>query len=363
MAQTIYEELQNLLKFYAIQEKIVQSKPTFMQISGYPHFENVCSNILQFYFDPCNCHGLKSMLISALMTSIQRIPDDQCFQDVKVEREYSTSKNNRIDLVITTNKYVIGIENKIFSGIYNDLVDYSNTIEKIGREQGKEAIKIVLSIRNESSSVISTESGFMNITYEGFINSVEKNLGAYINIADNTYLLYFFDFIRTLKNIYGGIAMNPTTIAFFRENKNMIMNLISETQKLKNEFKKITTNLGNQIDISELEKKYPNGVKKWFYQENESIMYTLVYDVTGIPGIDKTVAIDVILDLEGWTIASYIRGGDINVLKSVFDKNMISSTYNSKPGKLQIGTFNFDEEIALVEIKVNDILMKVKDIK
>ena len=26
--------------------------PTFQEISGYPHYENVCSNILAFYLDP-----------------------------------------------------------------------------------------------------------------------------------------------------------------------------------------------------------------------------------------------------------------------------------------------------------------------
>ena len=30
---------------------------TFMQIAGYPHYENVCSNILAFYLDPAEEHG------------------------------------------------------------------------------------------------------------------------------------------------------------------------------------------------------------------------------------------------------------------------------------------------------------------
>lgn len=362
MSQSIYEELQNLLKLYEMHEKITQSKPTFMQISGYPHFENVCSNILQFYFNPENCHGLKLMLLFALMTSIQKIPDIQYFQDVIVEREYPTDKNNRIDLLIRTNKYVIGIENKIYSGIHNDLIDYSNTIDKIGNTDGKETIKIVLSIRDESSYVASTASGFINITYENFINSVEQYLGKYVSNSDNIYLLYFLDFIRTLKAIYGGITMDSTKITFFKENKNKIMSLISETISLKNELRRITTDLGNLIDSSELEKKYSGGVRKWFYRENDNIMDTLVYDVTGIHGIDKTIAIDVTLDLDGWTISSFIRGGDINTLKAVFDRNNIANTYNPKTGRLQIDTFKFDEKIDIVASKVYEFLMKVKDI-
>ena len=32
-------------------DKMEDTFVTFMELSGYPHFENVCSNILSFYFD------------------------------------------------------------------------------------------------------------------------------------------------------------------------------------------------------------------------------------------------------------------------------------------------------------------------
>lgn len=181
-------EFQNLLKLYEMHEQIKQSKPTFMEISGYPHFENVCSNILQFYFDPMNCHGLKSMLLSALMTSIQKIPDNQYFQDVIVEREYTTDNNKRIDLLLTTNKYVIGIENKIYSGIQNDLWDYSKTIDRLAQRDGKEEIKIVLSIKDERRYLAYKSYDFINLTYENFINSIEQCLGKYLSNSDDIYL-------------------------------------------------------------------------------------------------------------------------------------------------------------------------------
>ena len=39
---------------------------TFMEISGYPHYENVCSNILKFYLDTKNEHGLKNLVLNSL---------------------------------------------------------------------------------------------------------------------------------------------------------------------------------------------------------------------------------------------------------------------------------------------------------
>ena len=36
-------------------------RKTFMDISGYPHYENVVSNILSFYFDDSEEHGMKDL--------------------------------------------------------------------------------------------------------------------------------------------------------------------------------------------------------------------------------------------------------------------------------------------------------------
>ena len=44
------------------------SRPqTFMEIGGYPHYENVCSNFLAFFFDPEGPHGLSSLFLDALV--------------------------------------------------------------------------------------------------------------------------------------------------------------------------------------------------------------------------------------------------------------------------------------------------------
>lgn len=359
--RSLYDDFVNLLKRYEMHHSIKKSKPTFMQISGYPHFENVCSNILQFYFQPDNCHGLNYLFLSALFTAIGKTHNDQDFQEVTVDREYTTKKNNRIDLLITTNKYVIGIENKVKSGIYNDLSDYSQTVEDIAIANGTESVKVVLSIRDESKYLESTGSGFVNVTYELFISELEQLLGKYISDSESTYLVFAMDFIKTFKSFYGGFAMDNEKVAFFRENKDKILNLVLETRALKAELRKLTTNLGNLIDTSSLEKKF--NVKKWFYQESDGLFDTLVYEVVGIPEIDKTLAVDIIIDLDGWTISTFLRSGDNNLLNEILAKNNISSTVNPKTGRLVVGTFGFDEKIDTVAIGVYEFLMRVKDIK
>ena len=47
----------------------VERPRTFMEIGGYAHSENVCSNLLAFFFDPGAPHGLGSLFLDALLDS------------------------------------------------------------------------------------------------------------------------------------------------------------------------------------------------------------------------------------------------------------------------------------------------------
>jgi hypothetical protein len=66
----------------------VRRSPTFLEVAGYPHYENVCSNILAFFVDPTNPHGLGNLLLDALVDAgpIDGITDS-AYANVSVERE------------------------------------------------------------------------------------------------------------------------------------------------------------------------------------------------------------------------------------------------------------------------------------
>ena len=96
--------------------KIPVKEKTFMDVSGYPHYENVCSNILAFYFNTIEEHNMNNLVINSLIKvlknnniNIEPIKENDI---VKVSREYTTLKGNRIDIVLENDNLVIGIENK-----------------------------------------------------------------------------------------------------------------------------------------------------------------------------------------------------------------------------------------------------------
>jgi hypothetical protein len=85
-----------------------------MEIVGYPHYENVCSNFLAFFFDPEGPHGLGSLFLDTLVGAIGiEGVEEGLGGNVSVEREVFTGAGNRIDILIKSDSHAVLIENKI----------------------------------------------------------------------------------------------------------------------------------------------------------------------------------------------------------------------------------------------------------
>lgn len=113
--------------------------PNIFRIAGFPRRETVSSNVLAYFFDPAENHGLKDMMLKALLRTIHK--EDMDVSDVSVSTEVSTGKNNRIDILLDLPELSIVIENKVDSGLYNDLADYHCWAKE---HSGNEAIVVVL---------------------------------------------------------------------------------------------------------------------------------------------------------------------------------------------------------------------------
>jgi PD-(D/E)XK nuclease superfamily len=177
--------------------KAINREPTFMEIAGYPHFENVCSNILAFYLQPNNNHGFGTLFLDVLTTLInEEIEIDG--QDIEVRREEPTKKGNRIDLVIKSGNYVLGIENKIYADLNNPFCDYSKHLDSLS-EGRKKIHKILLSLRSVQPSP--QLYGFYPISYEIFFQKVLMRIGSYFLTANEPHATFLRDFIQTIQNL------------------------------------------------------------------------------------------------------------------------------------------------------------------
>ena len=115
----------------------------FLEIIRKQENEVISSNILAYFFNPSNTHGLENTFYQALAQTLG-IPESNRVEDVQTEE--ITDNDNRIDLVIETESSVIGIENKLSAPLNNDLKDYSNHLSERAKTTRKKSYLIVLSL-------------------------------------------------------------------------------------------------------------------------------------------------------------------------------------------------------------------------
>ena len=206
--------------FKSLHIQTVAIEPTFLDISGFPHYENVCSNILQFFFQTNEAHNMGDLFIQALLKTVGENISNSILVN-EVVREQPTPSGKRLDIVITTDDYVVGIENKIYAVLTNDLGDYSNYLQSI--LAGRKLKKIVLSLHP-----IATYSGFVNITYKELFNSVDSLMGNYWQGSNRKYLDYLNDFMQNIRRLEGASSMDNELISFINDNNLDLENLYPE---------------------------------------------------------------------------------------------------------------------------------------
>ncbi|WP_165903926.1 PD-(D/E)XK nuclease family protein [Hymenobacter gummosus] len=206
--------------------------PTLLEIARCPGRETVWSNILAFYLNPNLEHGLYDLLLKSLFEALGKEVPSPNLRSVSVETEYLTAVGNRIDLVITADTFVLGIENKVDAGLYNDLADYSRALT--GCAAGKVPVhKVVLS---KHPALVS--NSFENLLYTDIMRAVRRNLGGYTDYVDSKYLVFFLDFLKTIENSYKNSYMtdNMDVVNFLRNNAEEVGRLMSYYNGLQKEM-------------------------------------------------------------------------------------------------------------------------------
>jgi len=291
---------------------IKQTNPTIMEVSGYPHYENVCSNILAFFLNPSMPHGLGDLVLTGLL---KVAGTDSKLGNVIVEREASTDIGSRIDILIDSDSCLIGIENKIFAGIANPLEDYSTHLNKLRANTGKTILKIVLTLSPYPATEMNY--GFNNITYGQLINEVRSLLGFYARDADSRYLMLLIDFMNTIDNLQKGQSMNQEWLKFILKRQEDIQGLIQQINTYRTELRNKVRDLGLQVNVSD--KPY---VRQWLFRNVNELYDVLVHDIK-LAG-DLPIAIDTVVSATGWEIQIFLRtGGNRDKLRSLLESKHI----------------------------------------
>jgi PD-(D/E)XK nuclease superfamily len=227
--------------------KAVNREPTFMEIAGYPHFENVCSNILAFYLQPSNEHGFGTLFLDVLATLVNaEIEIDGLGVDVR--REEITRNGKRIDLVIESDNHIFGIENKIFAGLYSPFEEYSKHLESLSN--GHQVFKILLSMRSVQPSP--QLCGFYPISYEVFFQRVLAKIGSCFLTSHEPHTTFLRDFIQTMQNLQQTNTMDRQRLEYFRNNQQNITALLNEVDDLRKDMRMKTQKLKDTVTVENI---------------------------------------------------------------------------------------------------------------
>lgn len=264
-AETDLPAFEALIKDFERQPKVVLQS-TYLELCKYPasRFEEVCTRLLCFYFNPTNEHGFRDLFLDALLELLSpdapvRYESDQ----IQVINELN-SEGKRLDMLIKSPDLVIGIENKINAAVYNPLETYARQIALYGKKQ---VFKVILTVRNITDSremAYIREHDFIVIPYTALFTKIKKNIGNYIAQGNQKYLVFIYDFIQTIENMTGDTYDNNKLSHFFSANAEKIDELVTLYAKYNERILKV-----QRESISKLMaaiKLQTNDPRWWAYQ-------------------------------------------------------------------------------------------------
>jgi len=208
---------------------------TFMEICRYPgsRFEEVCSRVLRYFFDPESKHGLNTLLLEAFFETLN-IKSTYDFEEIYIEIEQYAA-NKRIDMIIEGSDFVVGIENKIFAPLDNNLSLYRKKIKAYGKKE-MSTFCVVLTLRNLSidEKLKATSNNFKVVKYLDFFKIVKNKLTSH---TESKPIIYLNDFIKTLEKLINN-NMDTNQIEFFKENSKEIEKLLQDYNQYKKSISK-----------------------------------------------------------------------------------------------------------------------------
>lgn len=184
------ERLEKLVASIASQRR-PPAELTVFNIGGRGYFENATSDVLAFFLDDKQAHGLGRLVLDALLGAAG--VDPSRFTPVsRPRREHYTSGGNRIDIVIEGDGTVLAIENKIRHTAINPFDEYESDLSN--SYPNKEQIRILLTIRDEGVS------NWTTARYQSLTRQLRERIGALL--VDSPYgkwMLLLREFILTLE--------------------------------------------------------------------------------------------------------------------------------------------------------------------
>lgn len=196
------ERMETLLNGMPDLQQVAHRERTLFDIGARGYFENPTSDLLAFFLDPDAEHGFGNVVLSALL---ECLPDQQQpgleerYLIRSPVREWMTSQQQRIDLVLESERWVLAIEHKIYHDLSNDFVHYSEDVSlRLPGQDNRQVLCAVLS----PEGLVPHSTGWLGIKYADFLARLRGAVRRlYEQHSESKWLLFLREFIIHLENM------------------------------------------------------------------------------------------------------------------------------------------------------------------
>lgn len=221
-----------LLSFQRANINKPKRRKTFMEVAGIGRREVTISKVLAFLTESEAEHDLGDLWIRSLLAAAADTDNRFCPETLQTSPTHCSTevvtanvkRDLRIDVVAETPELVLGIENKIDASLYNDLAAYAGHLRDMAGDRVPLLLTLTLHAEKTATSKWAARCekrgvALCNVTYDALFAQVKERMGNVVLTADQEWLGYMFDFMRTIENL-GETRMQFDTelFAFMAEN-------------------------------------------------------------------------------------------------------------------------------------------------
>ena len=337
-------------------------KRTFFEIAGIERREVSISKVVAFFLESEGEHGLGDLWIRSLLdaaalkrggfsSALYDLQSTQCLLEVVTT---NVEENLRIDIVVESQDFVLGIENKIGASLYNNLQAYAGQVSQMAGAE-KKPLLITLTLNDEGHETdcwaerCALEGAILcNVTYSELFSFVKASLGdAYLD-ADSDWLHLMRDFMRTIENLEEpSMEANEELFEFLGENIEDVLLMQQKMEEASSAMKARGERLRDIMAEDEWLKSSGIGQPR-VYSPNKYYLGCATYYSVGALGVKDAIHPEIGHDITEMSLQCWVRNASV---KSMVTKRLADAGYspeangdhNIKAKKLPLGIA--DEEL------------------
>lgn len=268
LEEQLIQKYDNLL-LKAQKIKSPEREPTFFDFAIRKHHENPTTELLSFFLDPNQAHGLKDTFYQGLIKAIQEEilqQDFGYFQDLAIE--HVTDDHKRIDLWVETETTLIVIEAKVDSQQNNPVKSYQKWAKERVKNTKKSVIYMVLNVDGEAHF-----AGWTALSFEILSHYIRDFLAKQsLSNPLNKWFILAREFLLHLENYTETMETNMDVINFVMGHHGEIQKLFELREKGYEEIKNHLLNqLKENFEDSQFkviqEQRYKQECKGWRFSK------------------------------------------------------------------------------------------------